>query len=179
MGNVGAGTGATVGKWAGLDNALKGGLGIAEKEHGKLKVTALTVVNAVGDVLDNDTSILAGAANHKGEFLATNNPFIRWEKSKIGLAENTVLSVIMTNADITKQQSHSAAEHAHHGIARRIDPSHTSYDGDICFVVSSKQETVGIDLLNALIVNAVEESIPAAINAANSLAGIRALKDIA
>lgn len=178
MGNIGAGTGATVGKWKGMDSALKGGLGIAEKQYGKLKVTAMTVVNAVGDVLGTDGNILAGAADASGEFLAKHDPLIRWENTKIGLAENTILSVIMTNAIMTKQQAHSGAEHAHHGIARRIEPSHTSYDGDISFVISSGQELVKMDLLNSLIVNAVEDSILAAINSAESIAGVRSLKDL-
>ncbi len=178
MGNVGAGTGATVGKWNGMKYALKGGLGISEKEYGQVKVAALTVVNAVGDVLGPDGQIFAGAADAKGEFLAKNNPFSRWDNTKIGLAENTILSVIMTNAIVTKQQAHSGAEHAHHGIARRIEPSHTNYDGDICFVISSGQQSAGIDLLNSLIVNAVEDSIFAAINSADTLAGVRSLKEL-
>lgn len=178
MGNVGAGSGATVGKWRGMDFALKGGIGITEKSSDDLKVTALTVVNAVGDVLDRDGKILAGAAEKDGHFLAAENPLIRWKNPRVGLAENTVLTVIMTNALLTKQQAHFIAERAHHGIARRIEPSHTSYDGDISFVISSGEIETDIDLPALLTVAAVEESIINGIKKAEMCCGVRARRDL-
>src|SRR5512139_3755088 len=68
-GNVGAGTGATVGKWAGMETWMKGGIGTAARKVGSLTVAALAVVNAVGDVLGENGAILAGARK-KGRFLA-------------------------------------------------------------------------------------------------------------
>jgi len=178
MGNVGAGTGATIGKWRGMDHAIKGGIGIADKEYDNVKVTALTVVNAVGDVIDKDGSILAGAAASDGTFLAKDDPFSRWDDSRIGLAENTVLTAVMTNVILSKQQAHFIAERAHHGIARRIEPSHTGYDGDISFTISSLQVEAKVDLLAMLVVAAVEESIINGIKNAESLCGVRAWKDL-
>jgi len=178
MGNAGAGTGASIGKWRGMEFALKGGIGIAEKSSNGVKAAALTVVNAVGDVLDWNGTILAGAAEKDGTFLAAENPFIRWEKVQVGLAENTVLTVVMTNAVLSKQQAHFIAERAHHGIARRIEPSHTSYDGDISFVLSSMEIEAHLDLLAALTVAAVEESIINGIKNAEALCGVRAWKDL-
>ncbi len=175
MGNVGAGTGATVGKWRGMDHAMKGGLGIATAEHMGIKATAVTVVNAVGDILDYDGTILAGAYDKKG-FLAKDHPFIHWDQLQIGLAENTVLSAVLTNAQITKQQAHFLAERAHHGIARRVEPSHTGYDGDICFVISSAQVPANLDLTASLVVHAVEASIINGVKEAASLHHIKGLQ---
>jgi L-aminopeptidase/D-esterase-like protein len=176
-GNVGVGTGATVGKWRGMDHAMKGGLGIATVEHMGIKVTAVTVVNAVGDILDYDGSILAGAYNEQG-FLAEGNPYIHWDELQIGLAENTVLSAVLTNAQITKQQAHFLAERAHHGIARRVEPSHTGYDGDICFVISSAQVPASLDLTAGLVVHAVEESIINGVKQASTLHQIKGLHKV-
>ena len=179
MGNVGAGSGATVGKWRGMDFALKGGIGIAEQRSNGVKVAVLTVVNAVGDVLDRDGTILAGALTEDGTFAAEGNPFIRWEEEpKVGLAENTVLTVVLTNAVLSKQQAHFIAERAHHGIARRIEPSHTSYDGDISFVISTPEIEANLDLLAVLTVAAVEESIINGVKNAEALCGVRAWKDL-
>ena len=175
MGNVGAGTGASVGKWYGMDHAMKGGLGIASVEHLGIKVTAVTVVNAVGDILDFNGAILAGAYDDHG-FLADGHPFIHWDQLQIGLAENTVLSAVLTNAQITKQQAHFLAERAHHGIARRVEPSHTGYDGDICFVCSSARVPADLDLTASLVVHAVEASIINGIKEAATLHHIKGLK---
>ncbi len=174
MGNIGAGTGATVGKWRGMEHAMKGGLGIATVEHLGITVTAITVVNAVGDVLNYDGTILAGAFDAQG-FLADGHPFIHWDQLQIGLAENTVLSAVLTNAKITKQQAHFLAERAHHGIARRVEPSHTGYDGDICFVVSSAQIPANLDLTASLVVHAVEDSIINGVKEAATLHNIKGL----
>lgn len=178
MGNVGAGSGATVGKWRGMDFALKGGIGIAEKSSNGVKALALTVVNAVGDVLDWNGKILAGALAEDGTFMAEGNPFIRWEEPKVGLAENTVLTAVLTNAVLSKQQARFIADRAHHGIARRIEPSHTSYDGDISFVISTPEIESDLDLLAALTVAAVEESIINGIKKADAICGVRAWKDL-
>jgi len=178
VGNVGAGTGASVGKWRVMPYAIKGGTGIAQKVHNGVRALALTVVNAVGDILDYDRKILAGALLENGSFAAADNPFIHWDAVKIGLAENTVLTVVMTNAILAKQQAHFIAERAHHGIARRIEPSHTNYDGDISFVSSSQEVEANLDLLSALVVSAVEESVINGIKSAETLLGVRAWKDI-
>lgn len=85
-GNVGAGAGATVGKLAGMDRAMKGGLGShaivihARHEPSKeddagddepLVVAALAAVNALGDVIDPATGeVVAGARTAEGDALA-------------------------------------------------------------------------------------------------------------
>ena len=64
--------GATVGKWAGIDTRMKGGVGFSVTTHGDLHVSALAVVNAVGDIVNEDGSILAGACDSAGKWLAGN-----------------------------------------------------------------------------------------------------------
>jgi len=178
VGSMGVGTGATVGKWRGMDFAMKGGLGLAHQNYQNIKVSVLTVVNAVGDVLDKQGRIMAGALSKENVFLAKDDPFCRWDESRVGLAENTLLTAIMTNMILSKQQAHFVAERAHHGIARRIEPSHTGYDGDISFVISSQELEGKVDLLASLVVSVVEESILNGIKQADRLHGVRSWKDL-
>ena len=59
-GNVGAGTGATVGKVCGMERAMKGGIGYAAAKLGNLVVGAVVVVNAFGNVYDRHGHALRG-----------------------------------------------------------------------------------------------------------------------
>ena len=124
QGNVGAGTGATVGKMAGPSFMMKGGLGSASilLSDGTL-VGALVVVNALGDIIDPHTrQIIAGARNPSGQgFLAANS---------IG---NTTIAVVATSASLSKHQVNKMAQMAHDGIAQTIHPAHTMFDGDTIF----------------------------------------------
>lgn len=178
MGNIGAGTGASVGKWLGMQSAMKSGIGIAESKYENVKVAALTVVNAATDILDKNGKILAGAISPENQFYAENDPLVRWNKPKIGLAENTVLCAVMVNAKLMKQQVYYIAERAHYGIARRVDPSHTSYDGDVAFVMAAPEVDANIDLLASMVINTVENSIIYGVSAADGLFGLKSVKDL-
>jgi len=178
MGNIGAGTGASVGKWRGMAFAMKSGIGIGQTEYNGLKVTAVTVVNAVGDILDKQGRLLAGALDEKEKFLAVSNPYARFDKALVGMAENTVLSAVLTNAKINKQQAFYLAERAHYGIARRVEPSHTGYDGDVAFVMASVQIEADLDLLASMVVPAVENSILNGVRKAQGLYGLKSVQDL-
>jgi L-aminopeptidase/D-esterase-like protein len=158
QGSVGAGTGATVGKWAGLEFAMKGGVGIAEIEFGDLKVEALMVLNSVGDVVDGGGSIVAGAQQN-GKFLAEDDPAIRWRPRQEMQGFNTVLGVVMTNGDLSKQQLHHLAERSHNGIVRSVVPAHTSFDGDVIFALGTGETPVEIDTVTEMAVEAVRRGI--------------------
>jgi L-aminopeptidase/D-esterase-like protein len=162
----------------GMQAAMKAGIGMSQIERNGIKVSVLTVVNAVGDVIGYDGKILAGAVSPKGKFYAEKDSLIRWQESNLGMSSNTVLSAVMTNAIINKQQAYFLADRAHHGIARRIDPSHTSFDGDIVFVMSTPEIEVNIDLLSNLIVKCVEESILNSVINSQSLFDIKSYNDI-
>ncbi|MBN2426449.1 MAG: P1 family peptidase [Calditrichaceae bacterium] len=177
-GNVGAGTGATVGKWRGLNYAMKGGLGVAHIISGKLEITALSVVNAVGDIYDRNHNIIAGAINEQDIFFADLKPFHETQKPKVGMAENTVLCAVMINAKISKTQAAYLAERVHFGISRRIEPSHTSYDGDVAFVISHPEIDYDLDLLASSMIDTVESSVINAVITAETAYGIRSYKEI-
>ncbi len=138
-GNVGAGTGATVGHLLGSKFASRGGLGTASQQiENGIIVAALAVVNALGDVVDPRTgAILAGTKKTvTGGWLDSADAV----KSGMGQARfartHTTLGVVATDAALTKEQANIVAMMAHDGYARAIRPAHTLYDGDVIFVLS-------------------------------------------
>ena len=172
MGSVGAGTGATVGKWAGLDRAMKGGLGISSLTRGSICLTAISVVNAVGDIVDTTGKIVAGAHDSRGNFLAAKGADQRWEPPQVGLNENTVLSVVLCNAKLSKLEVYTLACRAQNGFSRAIIPASTSYDGDVIFALASGSESAANDMIYEMGAEAVRESILMGVKSAQSLGGI-------
>ncbi|HVB25947.1 MAG TPA: P1 family peptidase [Ktedonobacteraceae bacterium] len=131
QGNVGAGTGATVGKMMGPALAMKGGLGSASTQlpDGTL-VGAIVAVNALGDILDLQTQkVIAGGRNPTGGFVF-DNPF-----------GNTTIAVVATNASLTKVAANKVAQMAHNGLAMVIRPAHTMFDGDTVFALALGAQT--------------------------------------
>lgn len=126
QGNIGAGTGATVGKMAGPAFMMKGGLGSASASIGDdILVGALVVVNAAGDIIDPQTQqIVAGARSSQGNYLFSN---------PMG---NTTLAVVATNASLSKEEINKVAQMAHNGLAQAIRPAHTMFDGDTVFALA-------------------------------------------
>jgi L-aminopeptidase/D-esterase-like protein len=183
LGNVGAGMGATVGKTAGPDFMTKGGLGWAVVEAGPVTVGALAAVNAGGDVLEEDGTVLAGARVPGGaraairERLAEPGPDgeVRPEPVPPG---NTTLGVIATNAALTKGEVHRVAVQAHDGMARAIYPVHTSFDGDTVFAVAVPRVQATMDLVAFLAEEALAAAIRAGVRAAGPVAGIPAASDL-
>lgn len=131
QGNVGAGTGATVGKMMGPALAMKGGLGSASTRlpDGTL-VGAIVAVNALGDILDPQTQqVIAGVRNPAGGFVF-DNP-----------AGNTTIAVVATNAPLSKVEVNKVAQMAHNGLAMVIRPAHTMFDGDTVFALALGAQT--------------------------------------
>ncbi|MGH8246473.1 MAG: P1 family peptidase, partial [Gammaproteobacteria bacterium] len=137
QGNVGAGTGGTIGKQQG-GIPMKGGLGTASAIlPDGIVVGAIVVLNAVGDVVNPATGKFYATSGgfdrvpyrHQHTISTTSNP-----APKVG--ENTTLVVIATNARLNKVQLAKIAQFAHDGLARAIRPIHTMLDGDTVFVVS-------------------------------------------
>lgn len=172
-GNVGAGTGATVGKLAGPQFATKGGLGSACLAlDDELWVGALVVVNALGNVVNPDTGgVLAGARAPEGGWLgsAAQSPGVVGEMPRIG---NTTLAVVATNAALDQAQCTAVAGMAHNGIARAVRPSHTLLDGDTVFVLSVGDPEVDVTIVGAAAAEAVAQAIVRAVLAAETLHGI-------
>lgn len=182
-GCVGAGTGATVGKFLGINQATKSGLGTASCNIcSDIVVATLIAVNAVGDVIDYKTgNLLAGPRNQDNNgFLSTVELLTGVANSDIKnlLPTNTTLCVVATNACLNKEQVNKLAQMAQDGLARAINPSHTMYDGDTVFALSMGDKSGDLTTLGAAAANVVAEAIVRAVQQAETLAGIPAIKDI-
>ena len=183
QGNVGAGTGATVGKMLGFGQATKGGLGSAARTIGKgIVVAALVAVNAVGDVINPATNtIIAGARRPVVGGFADSMTFA---ESYLGqtLAEmanrNTTLAVVVTNVALTKVGATKVAQMAHDGLARTIRPVHTAYDGDTIFALSAGDKEGDASLVGAVAADVLAQAVINAIWAAEKLHGIPAARDL-
>ncbi|MBW2002714.1 MAG: P1 family peptidase [Deltaproteobacteria bacterium] len=140
-GSIGAGAGATVGKFYGTEQAMKGGVGIAANAlNNGLIVGALVAVNAFGDIKDPISGrILAGArkAKKSTEFADTSGLMRKGVQRPIPAFQNTTIGVIVTNAKLTKQNASAVAKIASSGLTKAISPGNTLYDGDIIFSLAS------------------------------------------
>jgi L-aminopeptidase/D-esterase-like protein len=174
-GNVGAGTGATVGKWGGPEFRMKGGLGSASLKDGDLVVGALAVVNSVGDVVDEKGDVLAGARKPDGRFLVEENPLRKFALQRILPVTNTTLVVVATNAKLSKVETNRIAQRAQNGIARSIAPAHTSYDGDVSFALASGIVDANFDLVAEMGAIATADAIRKSVRAAKSAGGVPGL----
>lgn len=184
-GCVGAGTGATVGKLLGPQQAMKGGLGSASRklENG-LIVAALVVVNAVGSIIDPKTArLIAGVRSvDNGELVAPQIVVENIVKQNISSVSfrggNTTLAVVATNAALTKSGCKKMAQMAHDGLARSINPVHTNVDGDLVFALSHGNKKADVGLLGAIAADVLAEAVVRAVRAAVSLYGLPAVCDL-
>ncbi|MGZ4104965.1 MAG: P1 family peptidase [Actinomycetota bacterium] len=161
-GNVGAGTGATVGKGAGVENMSKGGLGGAARRDGDLVVGVIAVANAVGDVVDEDGTVIAGARAEPTGFPPVPGT-------------NTTLACVATNAVLSKEECHRAAEMATAGLARAVRPVHTMFDGDVVFLLATRAIPSFVEIVGRLAADALADAIRRAVRAATGVPGIPAM----
>ena len=125
-GRVGAGTGASIGKYLGPNHTAAGGLGSAYLSRHGVSVGALAVVNPIGDVYSPAGELLAGPGVGPGAVAFSG-----------GDVENTTLVAVVTQHALTKADARRLADAAQTALARVIRPSHTYWDGDSAFVLSS------------------------------------------
>lgn len=180
-GNFGAGTGATVGKFLGLERLMKGGLGTYAVQIGELKIGAVVAVNCLGDVFDIDTNKqLAGILNEDKNTLASTRD-IMWstiEQQKNVFTGNTTIGCIITNANLTKAQCSKLASMAHNGYAASIKPVHTSADGDSIFYLAKGDVEVNPDALGDLGAYVMAKAIAEGVKNAESAYGFKAMCDL-
>jgi L-aminopeptidase/D-esterase-like protein len=182
-GSVGAGAGATVGKGAGPERAMKGGLGCAVVRAGALCAGAVAVVNALGDVRDASGTILAGARASGGGFVDLERAIADGSvtRSRFGApspAGNTTLAVVATNAGLGRVELAQLARAAGTALARRITPVGTSFDGDVIFAIAPLDGSAAPALqVEALAVQALEEAIERAVRLARGRDGIPGFAD--
>lgn len=185
-GNYGAGCGATVGKFAGMDYCMKSGIGSCALQVGELQVGAVVAVNALGDIYDwRSGQKLAGLlAEDRRSFRRTEDLMYadtRTVENKF--TGNTTIGVVITNADFQKASLCKIAGMAHDGYARSIRPVHTTADGDSIYAVSvgdaeGKKVSADQDLVGTLAAEVMSEAITAAVKSARSAYGLPAWEDI-
>jgi L-aminopeptidase/D-esterase-like protein len=173
QGCVGAGLGATVGKLYGIARAMKGGVGTASLRLGRYTVGALVAVNAIGDVIDEHGTVIAGARTADGAGLvgATRSLLDGAGPPQVQAGMATTIGVIATDALLTKAQATQLAGLAHHGLARSVSPI-TPHDGDAFFALATGGAGAGGDLsaLGALAAEVVARAVRNAVLAATGLA---------
>jgi L-aminopeptidase/D-esterase-like protein len=168
-GSVGAGTGCTVGKMAGIGGAMKGGLGIAVAESNGAAAAAIVAVNAFGDVRDGKGAIIAGARAPDGTFvdgekLAASGAL----DARFAAGRNTTLAVVVFDAPLTKVELQQVARSAAAAMHRRITPAGTSVDGDVIFALSPREGPPGSVLrAEVLATAALEDAIERAVRLAS------------
>jgi L-aminopeptidase/D-esterase-like protein len=178
VGAVGSGTGATVGKWFGPSRMMKSGLGSYSVEiGGGVRVAALAVVNALGDVVDPKTGRIIAGARQSPESRAFANTADAMKNGAPGgfTQGNTTLVVVATDALLNRVEAGKVAQLATIGMARTIAPVFTMSDGDICFALSIGNKRATVDALGVAASEAVAEAILRAVRLAPTVRGIPGL----
>lgn len=168
QGSVGAGTGATVGKWAGREFGMKGGVGTASAPVGDTGavVGAVVVCNAAGDVIDDDGSILVGSRAPE--------PTPVWATLA---GQSTVLACVVTNAALDVPRATHVARMSAAGITRAVRPAHTLYDGDVVFCGATGAVPCEPTLVGVVGAEVVAEALRRGVRAAKGLGGFPGLAD--
>jgi L-aminopeptidase/D-esterase-like protein len=182
-GSVGAGTGATVGKAAGIGGAMKGGVGVATVTADDLTAGAVAVVNALGDVRDAHGDIIAGARGDDGRFIDGARIIAEGRlrrKFNVAALQNTTIAVVATSACLPRVELSQLAQASSAALFRRITPTGTSFDGDVIFAVCPLEgPVVPAPQVEALAAAALEQAIERAVRLAAGRDGVPGLADAA
>ncbi len=180
-GNYGAGTGATVGKWKGMEFCMKAGIGSYAVELGELRIGAVVAVNALGDIYDwKDGNKVAGLLSEdRKSFLDSEEEIFRMrEVVENKFTGNTTIAVVFTNAKFDKTRLCKIAGMAHDGYARSIRPVHTTADGDSIYAVSLGQVEADQDMVGTLGARVISEAILRAVENAESAYGYPCAREL-
>jgi len=179
QGCIGAGTGAKVGSLMGTAFATKSGIGSASIDLGDgLIVAALIAVNAVGDVVDRDGTILAGLRQPpEGKTFAGTHNLLRQMNAVIP-GTSTVIGVVATNAKLDKENVNKVAQMAHDGLAQAIRPAHLMFDGDTLFALATGEIPANVNVIGAFTAEMVAAAIRSGVHAATAMGGIPAARDV-
>lgn len=175
QGNFGAGCGASVGKILGNDFAMKSGIGQSSVKVGDLVVSSIVALNAMGDIFDYEKrKRIAGVYDRKNKkFLDTCALYEKQLKDYNQFSPaNTTISLVATNARLTKANCNKISQMAHDGYGRSINPVHTMNDGDTIFTLASGQVEADINLVGILAAKTISRSIANAIYSAEDSGGL-------
>jgi L-aminopeptidase/D-esterase-like protein len=159
-GRVGAGAGATVGKWAGREFSSPGGVGMGRADADGAIATAIAVVNSVGDVIGPDGRVLAGTTAAEPRFVGPPLPETP--------SQNTVLAIVAVQGALDKREVRWLATRGSDGITQTVRPAHTRYDGDVVFALAvppgDGAAPANVDVLGRLATDAVAAAVRAAVS---------------
>ena len=180
-GNYGAGCGATVGKWLGMDHCMKSGVGSAAVQVGDFKIGAIVAVNSLGDIFDPEagTKIAGLLSEDKGSFRSTED--LLYQMSEVvenKFTGNTTIGAILMNADFDKARLCKIASMTHNGFARCIRPVHTSADGDSIYALANGKVQADLDMAGTLAAEVMTKAIVSAVKSTVSAYGFPAYKDL-
>lgn len=182
LGNFGGGCGASVGKILGNDFAMKSGIGQASLSLGDLIVSSLTVLNAFGDIFDyEEGKQIGGCYDRKNKkFLSTQTLYknMNSDYNAFNRTTNTTISLVATNAKLSKANCNKISQMAHDGYARSINPVHTMFDGDTIFTCATDKVRADISLVGILAAKTISRSIANAIYGSKASHGLIAYDDI-
>jgi L-aminopeptidase/D-esterase-like protein len=181
QGSVGAGIGATVGILLGVDHAMKGGLGSASVVSENLVVGALVVVNALGDIVDQEGNIVAGARRSAAslEFADASKLLAEGKIVSPGISiANTTLAVVAVNADVDKISASKIAAQATLGLGRVIRPFHSNVDGDLTMVLGLGGNQADSNRIALLASEALQRATIKAVRHADGFGILPAWKDL-
>ena len=160
-GAIGGAAGATVSKLCGAEAAVKTELGIQTYAMNGLEIAVFSVVNALGDIVENG-KIIAGAISPDGEPVGMKR--ILTLSSVEPKYANTTITCILTNAILNKNEANILADLAHYGYAESISPAHTMFDGDAVFVMASGEKSVEFNTMTALIPTLTAKAVRASVS---------------
>jgi len=176
-GNVGAGTGATVGKIFGMKQAMKSGIGTASLTLGSgVVVAALVAVNALGDVIDPALGrIIAGARSTPSSRQFADSAASMRRGLNPPRGGHTVIGLVATNARLDRVQTNKLAALGGLGVVRTISPVNTMADGDITFAISVGRERASLDEVGVAAAEAMAMAVLRAVRSAKTAGGIPGL----
>lgn len=180
QGNVGVGTGCSVGKYRGMERAMKSGFGTYAIEAGGVKVGALVAVNALGDIYDEHANQIAGLLNEEKTGLCSTVEELLGDMDRMAqlAAANTTIGVVVTNAKLPKAQLCKVAGMAHNGYARAIRPVHTTADGDSIYALSVGDLPCNVNAIGAMAALAMQRAVVRAVQSAESAYGLLSYNEL-
>lgn len=193
-GCIGVGTGATVGKFLGPASMMKSGLGSYAIQIGELKIGAIVAVNALGDIFDTQTGMqIAGplhaaspdmhteqAASADSTVMLCTEELICHQYSGLKnlFTGNTTIGAIITNGNFTKTEMNKIAAMAQNGLARSINPVHTTADGDSVYALSVGDISADLNVTGTLAAQVMSSAITRAIYSAESMCGVPSYQEL-
>ena len=178
QGNVGGGCGATVGKFMGVERSMKAGLGTYAVEINGVKIGAIVIVNAIGDVYEVDSkNELAGLLSFdKTAMVSSEEEIFKMMQLASASQQNTTIGAVITNAKMDKAQANKLARMASNGIVRTIRPVNTSMDGDSVYAMSVGEIDFNQDILGSLASYVMAKAINNAVVNADPAYGLKSAK---